>query len=65
MTMYFLLIGVNDKKAVENIDKASNVIPFISVILVFQRTEKLSLKLVKRILKFVNYQSDTKNILLV
>jgi hypothetical protein len=39
MTMYFLLTGVNDKNTVEKIDKASNVVPFISVILVFQRTE--------------------------
>jgi hypothetical protein len=53
-------MGVNDKNAVENIDKASNVIPFISVILVFQRTEKLSLKLVKGILKFVNCLIDMK-----
>jgi hypothetical protein len=42
-------------KIVEKIDKASNLIPFISVIFVFQITEILSLKLVNVILKFVNY----------
>ncbi len=45
MIIYFLLREISDKKAVEKIDKASNILPFIPVIFGFSKNGKTFFKI--------------------